>query len=113
MAQGITCSLGVCVFVLVWGATLRSGTTVALPFKLHQQHLIVTKASGCHLNHLTLLIDTGTIPSMVSRTVARKLRLRTGRSTLIAFWQPVAIDGSMVDGFGIGSLSSGPVPVGV
>ena len=113
MPQGVICSLGVCVFVLVWGPTLRSGTTVEVPFKLYQQHLIVTKGSVGHLNHLNLLIDTGTIPSMVSRTLARKLRLRTARSILIAFGQPVAIDSSMVDGFGIGSLSSGPVPVGV
>ena len=118
MAQGVLSSLSVCVVVLVWGPTQRSGTTVEgttveVPFELHQQHLVVAKGSVGHLSHLNLLIDTGTIPSVVSRTVARKLRLETERSILIAFGKPVPIDSSMVDEFRIGSLSSGPVPVGI
>ena len=39
------------------------------------------------LNGLSLLIDTGTIPSMVDVRIARKLHLKTEPSVLIAFGQ--------------------------
>ena len=113
MAQGTVCSLCMWVFLLVSVPTPRSGTTVEVPFELHQQHLIVTKGSVGHLKDLNLLIDTGTIPSVVSRSVARKLRLKTVRSMLVAFGQRVPIESAVVEGFRIDPLSSGPVPAGV
>ena len=36
-----------------------------VPFELYQHHLVVTKGSIGPLNGLNLLIDTGTIPSVV------------------------------------------------
>jgi predicted aspartyl protease len=85
-----------------------------VPFELYQQHLIVTKGSIGRLNNVSLLIDTGTIPSVVDGRMARKLRLHTEPATLVAFGQQVPIQSAPVlDGFQIGSLQSGPVPVSV
>jgi hypothetical protein len=60
-----------------------------------------------------LLLDTGTIPSVVDARIARKLHLRTESSVLVAFGQQVPVRSAVVDGFRVGSLVSGPVPVGV
>ena len=104
-----TCSLAVVASVLVSGPPLRSAETIAeVPFELYQRHLVVTKGSIGRLNGLNLLIDTGTIPSVVDSRIARKLRLQTEPSMLVAFGQQVPIQSAVVDGFRIGSLQSGP-----
>jgi hypothetical protein len=114
MAHATTCSLTVIASVLVSGPSLRSTETLAeVPFELYQHHLVVTRGSIGRLNGLTLLIDTGTIPSVVDARIARKLQLQTESSMLVAFGQQVRIQSAVVDGFRIGSLQSGPVPAGV
>ena len=114
MAHATTCSLALIASVLVSGSPLRSTETLAeVPFELYQHHLVVIKGSIGRLNGLNLLIDTGTIPSMVDARIARKLHLQAEPSVLVAFGQQVRIQSAVVDGFGIGSLQSGPVPAGV
>jgi hypothetical protein len=81
-----------------------------VPFELYQHHLVVTKGSIGPLNGRNLLIDTGTIPGVVDGRIARKLRLKTEPSTLIAFGQQMPIESAVFEGFRIGSLQSGPVP---
>jgi hypothetical protein len=114
MAHGRTWWGAVVACLLVSGPPLRStATTAELPFELYQHHLVVIKGSIGPLSDLNLLIDTGTIPSMVDTRIARKLRLHAESSTLVAFGQQVRIESAIVDGFHIGSVHSGPVPVGV
>lgn len=114
MAHGRTCLPAIVASVLVSVTPLRSTETIAeVPFELYQRHLIVTKGSIGRLNGLSLLIDTGTIPSMVDGRIARKLRLQTESSMLVAFGQSVSIQSAVLDGFRIGPLQSGPVPAGV
>ena len=114
MAHATTCSLAVIASVLVSGPTLRSTETLAeVPFELFQHHLVVAKGSIGRLNGLSLLIDTGTIPSVVDARIARTLQLQTEPSTLVAFGQQLQIQSAVLDGFRIGSLESGPVPAGV
>ncbi len=97
---------------LLWGTPLLSLETVAeVPFELYQHHLVVTKGSIGPLPGRNLLIDTGTIPSVVDARIARKLRLKTAPSILVAFGRQVPIESAVFDGFRIGSLQSGPVPV--
>jgi hypothetical protein len=92
----------------------RSTETIAeVPFELYQHHLIVIKGSIGRLDGLRLLIDTGSIPSMVDGRIARKLNLQAEPSTLVAFGQRVAIQSAVLDGFRMGSMMSGPVPAGV
>jgi predicted aspartyl protease len=100
--------------VLVSGTPLVSREAVAeAPFELYQRHLIVTKGSIGPLNDLSLLIDTGTIPSVVDVRIARKLQLQTEPSMLVAFGQSVATQTTVLNGFRIGALQIGPVPAGV
>jgi hypothetical protein len=106
--------LAVVASLLVSGAALWSaGTTAEVPFELYQHHLVVTRGSIGPLNGLNLLIDTGTIPSMIDARIARKLHLQPESSTLVAFGRQVPIQSAVVHGFRIGSLHSGPVSAGV
>jgi len=84
-----------------------------VPFALYQQHLIVTKGSIGPLNGLSLLIDTGTIPSMVDVRIARKLHVQAEPSMLVAFGQRVAIRSTILNGFRIGARQPDAVPAGV
>jgi predicted aspartyl protease len=114
MARGTIYPAAVLASLLVYGPPLAAtDTTAEVPFELYQHHLVVTKGSIGQLNGLDLLIDTGTIPSVVDGRIARKLRLQTESSRLVAFGQEVAIQSAVVDGFRIGSLQSGPVPAAV
>ena len=92
-----------------------SNETIAeVPFELYQHHLIVTRGSIGRLDGLFLLIDTGSIPSMVDGRIARKLKLQAEPSTLVAFGQTVATQSTVLeDGIRMGSMRSGPVPAGV
>lgn len=46
-----------------------------LPFHLYQGYLIVVEGRIGNLDHQNLLLDTGTSPSMIDRTTAKKLGL--------------------------------------
>ena len=88
-------------------------TISEVPFDLYQHHLIVTRGSIGRLDGLSLLIDTGSIRSMVDGRIARKLNLQAESSMLVAFGQRVAIQSAVLDGFRIGPMRSGPVPASV
>jgi len=106
--------LAVIASVLVFGPSLQSTETLAeVPFEVYQHHLVVAKGSVGRLNGLTLLIDTGTIPSVVDARIARKLQLQTESSMIVAFAQQVRIQRAVVEGFRIGSLQSGRAPAAV
>ena len=61
----------VAIVLLSGGSVLSTETISQVRFDLYQQHLIVTKGSVGRLHNLSLLIDTGTIPSMVDGRIAR------------------------------------------
>jgi predicted aspartyl protease len=112
--HGTTCSFAVVGTLLVSGLLQPSAGPIGeVPFDLFQQHLVVTKGAIGPLSDLSLLIDTGTIPSVVDSRIARKLRLQTEPSQLVAFGQRVASQSVVLDGIRIGSLDSGPVPAAV
>lgn len=99
--------------LLSWTPLLSLETVAEVPFELYQQHLIVTKGSIGPLNGLSLLIDTGTIPSMVDGRIARKLHVQAEPSMLVAFGQTVAIRSTILNGLRIGARQPGAVPAGV
>ncbi len=99
--------------LLSWTALFSLETVVEVPFELYQHHLIVTKGSIGPLNGLSLLIDTGTIPSVVDGRIARKLHVQAEPSTLVAFGQSVTMQSTILNGFRIGARQPGPVPAGV
>ena len=99
--------------LLSWTPLLSLETVVEVPFELYQHHLIVTKGTIGSLNGLRLLIDTGTIPSIVDGRIARKLHVQAEPSMLVAFGQSVAIQSTILNGFRIGARQPGSVPAGV
>jgi predicted aspartyl protease len=84
-----------------------------VPFDLVQRHLIVVKGSAAELHELNLLIDTGTIPSVLDRRIARKLRLTVEPSQVVAFGQTLRIDRATLPDLHIGSYAVGTVPAAV
>ncbi|HEY7056206.1 MAG TPA: pepsin/retropepsin-like aspartic protease family protein [Vicinamibacterales bacterium] len=109
--HGTTCSVAVLATLLVCDIPRSAAHPLDdVPFDLFQQHLVVTKGAIGALNDLSLLIDTGTIPSVVDGRIARKLRLQTEPSQLVAFGQRLATQSVVLDSVRIGSLQSGPVP---
>jgi hypothetical protein len=84
-----------------------------LPFDLVQQHLIVVKGSVAGLRDLNLLIDTGTIPSVADRRVARKLRLPAELSQVVAFGRSIQITSATLPGLRVGGRDAGAVTAAI
>jgi predicted aspartyl protease len=85
-----------------------------VPFELLEQHLIVVRGSVAGVRDLNLLIDTGTIPSVIDGRIARKLRLHTEPSQVVAFGQTVrAASTTSLTGLRIGMLEPGQIPAAI
>ena len=84
-----------------------------VPFDLVQQHLIVAKGSAGPLHGLNLLIDTGTIPSVVDKRIASKLRLHMEPSLFVAFGQTIGINSASLAGLQIGLFRPGDLSAGI
>jgi predicted aspartyl protease len=84
-----------------------------VPFELLEQHLIVVKGSVAGVRDLNLLIDTGTIPSVVDGRIARKLGLQTEPSQAVAFGQTVRTNSASLTGLRIGTFEPGQIPVAI
>jgi hypothetical protein len=81
-----------------------------VPFELVQDYLVVVKGSIGGLHGLNLLVDTGTIPSVLDQRIADKLRLRAVPSELVAFGQTVRVTSTSVTGLRVGAFEPGEVP---
>lgn len=86
---------------------------VEVPFELVEQHLIVAKGVIGGLRGLNLLIDTGTIPSIVDKRIASKLGVRGVPSLMTAFGQTVRFESATIAGLRIGPYEPGDVPAGI
>jgi hypothetical protein len=106
-------SLAVCASLCSLVSVTGSEPPADVPFELVQQHLIVAKGSIGGLHGLNLLIDTGTIPSVVDQRIARKLRLQAVPSQLVAFGQTVRVSSASVTGLRIGVFQPGEMPAGI
>ena len=70
---------------LFMGSVARSGQPDQLKFKLRDGYQVIALGAIGGLDDVRLVIDTGTIPSMVDRGVAKKLRLDVRESEIVAF----------------------------
>jgi predicted aspartyl protease len=114
MVWGRALPIAIIVSLLVSDTSVRSDDGAdGVPFELGQQHLVVTKGAIGPLTGLNLLIDTGTIPSMVDRRIAQKLHLRTESATLVAFGREIPIRSAVLDGLHLGPVQQERVPAGV
>ena len=99
--------------LLSWTPLLSLETVAEVPFKIYQHHLIVTKGSIGPLDNLSLLIDTGTTPTMVEGRIARKLHLKAEPSMLVAFGKRATSHDTTLNGLRIGARELGPLAAGV
>jgi Aspartyl protease len=101
----------VCVAALV--PVMASEPPAELPFDLLQRHLVVVRGSVGGLRNRILLIDTGTIPSVIDRRVAAKLRLGSEPSLVVAFGQTTVVGSARPVSIQIGPFDAGEVPATV
>jgi len=106
-------SIAVVASLCSFSALQGSQPAAAVPFELLEHHLIVAKGSVAGVDHLNLLIDTGTNPSVVDGRIARKLRLRTEPSQVVAFGQTVRNSSTSLTGLRIGRFEPGPIPAAI
>ena len=99
-----------CLVLAVGVRAPLAGEPGEVPIRIHQGHLVVARGSIGSLTGLQLLVDTGSMPSVVDVRVARKLRLQTRPTTFIAFGKTVRAETALLEGFAIGPLRSGPAP---
>lgn len=84
-----------------------------LKFELLERHLIVVRGAIGPLEGLKLLIDTGAIPSMVDRRVAKKLALLAQESEIVVFGQKNRSLTTVLPNIRVGPLHAQTVPAGV
>ncbi|MGB6473466.1 MAG: pepsin/retropepsin-like aspartic protease family protein [Candidatus Sulfotelmatobacter sp.] len=84
---------------------------VEIPFKAYQDYLIVVDGRIGSLEHQNLLLDTGTNPSMIDRTVSAKLGLEGVSRDLSLFNKSVASQNVTLPDFQLGPLRRQNLPV--
>jgi predicted aspartyl protease len=84
-----------------------------MPIKLYQEYLIVVDGRLGNLEHQNLLIDTGTNPSMIDRSVSAKLGLQGAARSLSLFNTKVASETVTLPEIQIGPVGRQGVPVTV
>jgi predicted aspartyl protease len=78
--------------------------TSPLKFELRERYQIVARGDVGRLEGLNLLIDTGSIPSMVDRRVARKLDMDTQPSEIVSFGQKSRVQRTVLPSIRLGPL---------
>ena len=90
-----------------------SPAVTVVKFELLDRHLIVLRGSIGRLEGLKLLIDTGSIPSVVDQRIAKKLTLQLEESAFVAFGQKSRTHRAVLPNIRIGPLHVDDVTVGV
>ena len=94
------------------GASSEEGTT-PLKFELRERYQIVVRGAIGPLEGLRLLIDTGAIPSMLDRRVAKKLTLDVQGSEFVAFGQKSRVLTAVLPTIRLGPLNAEAVTAGI
>lgn len=82
-----------------------------IPFKLYRGYAIVVRGSIGNLNHLNFLVDTGAVPSVLDRQIARKLRLAGTVGKLSVFTQELDTEKTIAPNVRLGPLHADALPV--
>jgi hypothetical protein len=88
-------------------------TSTPLAFELHERYQIVAPGAIGPLERLHLLIDTGSIPSMVDRRIAKKLSLEVRESHVVAFGEKSSVLTTVLPSIRLGPLRADAVTAGV
>ena len=79
------CVLLATMLSLFMGSVAKSGQPDQLKFKLRDGYQVIARGAIAGLDEINLVIDTGTIPSIVDWRIAKKLRLDIRESENVAF----------------------------
>jgi hypothetical protein len=82
-----------------------------IPFSLRQGYMIVVKGRVADLDGLNLLLDTGTSPSMVDKSVSDKLNLKGIQRGISLFNKDLASETVMLPALELGPLHRANLPV--
>jgi len=85
---------------------VTSGSTVAVPFELTSDFLIVVEGQVGNLRGLKFIVDTGATHSVIDRSVALKLRLRRHAAKVMNFDRFVSLEYADVPDLQIGPLQA-------
>jgi predicted aspartyl protease len=101
----LNCSL--CAVGFGGDLTVRSARTTpvgVIPFKAYQDYLIVVDGRIGNLEHQNLLLDTGSNPSMIDRSVSAKLGLQGASRDLSLFNKSVSSESVTLPDLQLGPL---------
>ena len=87
------------------------GQVSEIPFKAYERYLIVVQGRIGTLDHQNLLLDTGSNPSMIDRSVAAKLGLQGTSRDLSFFNKSVASESVVLPDLQLGPLRRQNLPV--
>src|SRR5277367_258281 len=93
--------------------TLATMGAQPLKFELMDRHQIVVRGAIGPLDGLRLLIDTGAIPSMVDRKIAKKLAVNVEGSEFVSFGKSNRVESTVLPDIRLGPLRAKGVPVGI
>ncbi len=99
----------------VWASgsqlVVASDSAGEVPFRLYRDYAIVVRGSIGNLSNLNFLIDTGAVPSVLDRRIARKLRLAGTLGKLSVFTQKLDTEHSNAPNVQLGQLHADALPV--
>ena len=90
---------------------VASDSAGEVPFRLYRGYAIVVHGSIGNLSNLNFLIDTGAVPSVLDRRIARKLRLAGTLGKLSVFTQKLDTEHSNAPNVQLGQLHADALPV--
>jgi len=82
-----------------------------MPFNLYRGYLVVVDGRLGNLEHQNLLLDTGTSPSMIDRSVSEKLRLQGAARDIALFNKKIAAQTVTLSDVELGPLHPRNLPV--
>lgn len=104
-------------FFLSWILTLElsyaDASGIQVPFRLHRDHFIVVNGSIGALEDLNLVIDTGATRTVISKKIAKKLRLRGEVKNVIALGLKTKVHEVTIPSIRLGSLQFADMTVQV
>jgi len=88
-----------------------TGRVAEIPFKAYEGYLIVVEGRIGNFEHQNLLLDTGSNPSMIGRSVAAKLGLQGASRDLAFFNKSVATESVVLPDLQFGPMRRQNLPV--
>jgi hypothetical protein len=98
---------------LVEASTSGTGQSVFLKFKLRDGWQVIAHGAIGPLTGLNVLIDTGSIPSMVDGRIAKKLRLEIGEADTVALDHRMTVLTAVLPNVRVGPIFADSLVAGV